>query len=475
VVRTRFAPSPTGALHVGNARIAVLNWLFTRHEGGQFILRIEDTDRERNQPGAEELICRDLAWLGLDWEEGPDCGPYPERGGHGPYRQTERFRLYHEHAQALRDRQLVYPCFCTEEQLEEERQSALEEGAPLRYSGRCRNLSSTEAASREAAGDSFALRFRVPAGEVSVFDLARGEVRVPAGEISDFIVLRSDGQPTYNFAVVVDDITMQVSHVVRGVGHLSNTPRQALLYRAFGVEPPVFAHVPTVLGPDRQKLSKRRGATSIAEYRALGYHPDALVNYLSLLSWSSPSGEEVLTRERLIEEVSLERIGVADVVFDEHKLRYLSGRHIEGMSLADLLTAVRPFHDPAGVPVSPELLPVAVAAVRTHLTTFADINQALAAFFPAPEQAPVRSDPLAVAVLQKAREVLGGCAWEEAPLGVALKEVSAATGARGRDLYEPLRLALTGSAHGPPFVALLRVQGRDVVLRRLERALAQET
>ncbi|NJD09819.1 MAG: glutamate--tRNA ligase [Gemmatimonadetes bacterium] len=474
VVRTRFAPSPTGALHVGNARMAVLNWLFTRKLGGQFILRIEDTDRERNVPGAEEGICDDLSWLGLDWDEGPGCRGYPERGSHGPYRQTERAEYYREHLERLRAAGAVYPCFCSDAQLEEERQSALEEGTPLRYGGRCRALSAAETAARAAAGAPFAWRFRVPDREVLVRDLAYGEVRVPAGEIGDFIVLRSDGQPTYNFAVVVDDITMGVTHVVRGVGHLSNTPRQVLLYQALGIEPPVFAHVPTVLGPDRQKLSKRRGATSIAEYRAQGYHPDALVNYLSLLSWSSPSGEEVLGRAQLIEQVSLDRIGVADVVFDGAKLRFLSARHIERMPLPELLAAVEPFLDPDRQPIAPDLLPVAVAAVRTHLTTFADIGAALSAFFPGPDAAPPVLDAAARPVLAAAREALRSSGWEEEALQAALKQVGTETGARGRALYEPLRLALTGAAHGPPFIPLLQVQGRELVLQRLREALARE-
>jgi glutamyl/glutaminyl-tRNA synthetase len=327
-------------------------------------------------------------------------------------------------------------------------------------------------AARTAAGDPYALRFRVPEGEILVHDVTRGKVRVRGEEISDFIVLRSDGEATYNFAVVVDDIAMRVSHVIRGVGHLSNTPRQVLLYQALGQEPPQFAHVPTVLGPDRQKLSKRRGATSIAEYRAQGYHPDALVNYLSLLSWSSPSGEEVLTREQLIAEVTLDRIGVADVVFDATKLRFLSARHIERMPLPALLGAVLPFLDRARVPIAGDALPVAVAAVRTHLTTFADINDALAPFLPAGDGAVPRPAPEVLPVLQSAAARLADAEWHEAGLNGALKQVTAETGARGRALYEPLRTALTGSTHGPPFLALLQVQGREAVLRRLQQAVA---
>jgi nondiscriminating glutamyl-tRNA synthetase len=315
----------------------------------------------------------------------------------------------------------------------------------------------------------------VPTAEVVVHDLAYGEVRVPAGEIGDFIVLRSDGHPTYNFAVVVDDITMAVTHVIRGVGHLSNTPRQVLLYEALGVTPPCFAHVPTVLGPDRQKLSKRRGATSIAEYRAQGYHPDALVNYLSLLSWSSPSGEEVLAREQLVEQVSLDRIGVADVVFDSAKLRFLSARHIERMTLPDLIRATAPFLDGERFGIPADLLPVALAAVRTHLVTFADVNQALSALFPPPGWVPARPDQEAAAVVRAALAEFAACEWHADALGAALKRITATTGARGRALFEPLRLALTGAPHGPPFVPLLQVQGREAVLGMLALALAEES
>ena len=473
MVRTRFAPSPTGALHVGNARIAVLNWLLARREHGAFILRIEDTDLERNVPGAEAGICADLEWLGLDWDEGPPCGAHVGRGAAGPYRQTERAARYREFADRLRERGLLYPCFCTEAQLEADRRAALDAGRNPHYVGRCRALPQEASAARIRSGEAHALRFRVPAGKtIVVHDVARGEIRVQSEEIGDFIVLRSDGQPTYNFAVVVDDVTMTVSHVIRGAGHLSNTPRQLLIYQALEVSPPVFVHVPTVLGPDRQKLSKRHGATSVAEYRAQGYHPDALVNYLSLLSWSSPSGEEVLTREHLVREISLERIGVADVVFDLEKLRYLSARHIALMPLPALVAAVRPFVDAIRYPLDDERLAAAVAAVRTHLVTFADIDVLLATFY-ADGAAPYTPSDAERAVLALAREVLADTAWRPEEIAGALRVVSARTGAKARALYHPLRLAVTGSADGPPFAALLLLRGRERVLHALDAALTR--
>jgi glutamyl-tRNA synthetase len=472
VVRTRFAPSPTGALHVGNARVAVLNWLLARREQGAFILRIEDTDLERNVAGAEAGICADLAWLGLEWDEGPACGSYAERGASGPYRQTERGELYRQFAAKLASEDHLYACFCSDAQLAADRTAALARGANPHYVGRCRLLATADAEARTSAGEPSALRFRVPdAHEIIVRDTARGEIRVRSAEVGDFIVLRSDGQPTYNFAVVVDDVTMRISHVIRGAGHLSNTPRQVLLYEALGVEPPVFAHVPTVLGPDRQKLSKRHGATSVDEYRKQGFHPDAVVNYLSLLSWSSPSGEEILTRERLVNEVSLERIGVADVVFDVEKLRFLSARHIALMPLDALVASVRPFLDSARFTLDATQLPVAVGAVRSHLVTFADINEQLATLFAeGTEQFTPSEDEREV--LRAARDVLSTTAWEPEALAGALRTVSTRTGAKARRLYHPLRLAITRSGDGPPFVALLLLRGRERVLAALANTLA---
>ena len=310
LIRTRFAPSPTGSLHVGNARIAVLNWLFTRQQQGSIVLRIEDTDVDRNVAGAEQGIVDDLHWLGLQPDEGPDTGEL------GPYRQSERGDVYRRYAAKLRDATLAYACFCAAD--------AAEDSSERREHCPCVSLD-PDVARHRASNESHTLRFRVPPDTVIAFDdVVRGRVQVASDEIADFVILRSDGRPTYNFAVVVDDIEMRITHVIRGVGHLSNTPRQTLLFDALRAGRPVFAHVPMVLGPDRQKLSKRHGAAGMAEYRALGYHPDGLLNYLSLLSWSSPSGEDVLSREQLIEEISLERIGAADAMFYPARLSWLS-------------------------------------------------------------------------------------------------------------------------------------------------------
>jgi nondiscriminating glutamyl-tRNA synthetase len=440
-------------MHIGNARIAVLNWLFARRHGGAFILRIEDTDIERNVTGAEAGIRQDLLWLGLDWDEGPDRPTH-----HGPYRQSERTAAYARYAGRLLAAGAAYTCTCPAD-------------APAEAAVQARNAGCDCAATpggRGSPGDGTAvIRFRVSGADtVSFEDSSRGRIDVPIGEIPDFIVLRADGRPTYNFAVVVDDIEMKISHVIRGVGHLSNTPRQVLLYRALDAAPPQFVHVPMVLGPDRQVLSKRHGAAGVAEYRAAGYHPDGLVNYLSLLSWSSPAGEEVLTRAQLVAEVSLDRLGVADVIFDPVKLRWLSGKHIERMALGDLVDAVRPFIDAGKPALDDHRLAAAVRAVRTHLATFADINEQLDAFFPEPRATPPRAEvPEAAARILQAVEP-----WEESALRDAVQAVGRETGTKGRELYEPLRRALTGRDHGPPLAAVLFVQGRELALRRLAEA-----
>jgi len=483
VVRTRFAPSPTGSLHVGNARMAVLNWLFARKHDGAFILRIEDTDRERNVPGAEAGILEDLRWLGLEWDEGPGVeGPAGE-GPHAPYRQSERGAIYRDHAQKLVDAGLAYPCYCTPEEIEAAREAAIARGERPHYAGTCLRLTKDEIARYEREGRRPALRFRTPEeGTIVVHDVVRGDVAFDAADVGDFILLRSDGMPTYNFAVVVDDALMEITHVIRGVGHLSNTPRQVLLYQALGYTPPVFVHAPTVLGPDRQKLSKRHGAKALADYRREGYHPDAIVNYLSLLGWSSPSGDEFLVRERLVSEISLERIRAIDVVFDPEKLRWLSFKHIERMSTEELANAVDAFIDRERYPISQESLPIVVEAVRSHLSCFSEINDHLDPFVPTLDAAgaarrdALREDAAAQAVLRAARERLSSLpAWDDSAIDAAVREVGAAVGARGRALFEPLRIALTGAEHGPPLAKVAAVLGRAPVLELLDAAIVPDS
>jgi nondiscriminating glutamyl-tRNA synthetase len=456
-VRTRFAPSPTGHLHVGGARTAILNWLLARRHGGVFILRIEDTDRERNVPGAEAALLDDLRWLGLDWDEGPGVG-----GPHGPYRQSERLPLYREHAEHLLREGEAYWCTCPPAGPE-----AGEEGR--------RRCPCAERDASPSPPEGAALRLRVPqGGEVVVDDRVRGAVAFDPAHVEDFVLLRSDGIPTYNFAVVVDDALMRITQVVRGADHLNNTPKQLLLYRAFGWTPPEFAHVPLILGPDRQKLSKRHGASSVGEHRREGFHPEALFNYLSLLAWSSPSGEEILPRERLVEEIDLARVGRSDAVFDREKLRWLSSRYLQEMPPAELAEALRPFVDRERFPLPDAALPAVAAGVRERISTLAEVIDHLHHFTgpTRPEQRAARervtADPEARRVLGAARARLEGLgAWEEEGINAAVREAGKEAGAKGRALFLPLRLALTGEEHGPELAKVVRVLGRERTLALL--------
>ena len=297
--RVRFAPSPTGMLHVGNARTALYNWLFARHTGGDFLLRIEDTDVERSEVRYEDQLIEDLRWLGLDWTEGPQIG-----GPYAPYRQSERLGIYHQHTEQLLGEGKAYRCFCTAEELEQERQLALREHRTQVYSGKCRTLTPAEAMARAAAGETFAVRLAVPDAPLRFHDIVRGDVEFASEAVGDFILVRSSGMPVYNYVVTIDDALMQITHVIRGDDHISNTPRQVAIYQAFGWSLPQFAHLSTILGSDRERLSKRHGATSVASFREMGILPQALANYLALLGWGAEGGtREIFTREELISGV----------------------------------------------------------------------------------------------------------------------------------------------------------------------------
>src|SRR5688572_10969060 len=332
VMRVRFAPSPTGQLHVGNARTALFNWLLAHGQDGTFVLRIEDTDAERSTRESEASILEDLRWLGLDWDEGPDIG-----GPHGPYRQSERLHLYASYANELISGGHAYYCFCSAAKLEAERKAMLASGRPPRYSGTCRNIPPADALSRIDAGERPVIRFKVPqTTEISFTDLVRGEVTFNTEVIGDPVLVRSDGRPAYNFAVVVDDALMEVTHVIRGEDHISNTPRQLLLYQALGFEPPQFAHLALVMGPDHTPLSKRHGATSVAEFRLRGFLPEALVNYLALIGWSPGAAaddpgtiEKILPVDELARRFRIQDVGHAAGIFDVEKLSWMNRHYMK--------------------------------------------------------------------------------------------------------------------------------------------------
>lgn len=477
-MRVRFAPSPTGHLHVGNARTALFNWLLARRHGGTYILRVEDTDRERSTLASETAIKDDLRWLGLTWDEGIDAG-----GDVGPYRQSERLDLYAAHtAQLLREGH-AYRCFCSPETLEAQRQAALAAGAPPKYVGTCRGLDPAAAAGRVAAGERPAIRLRVPADRTVAFDdLVRGTVTFHTDVIGDPVIVRGDGIPAYNYAVVIDDALMHVTHVVRGEDHISNTPRQILVYEAFGWTPPAFAHLSLVLGPDHAPLSKRHGATSVAEFRAKGYLPEALANYLALIGWSPGDGQELLPLETLAARFEVDAVGHSAGVFDEAKLAWVNRHYLKLATPERLVTLARPYLTQAGWltgPASPVLdawLTMVVPPLATSVDKMSDVPERLRLVFAfdavaalaRPEISAEAREPLARAVA-----TAFAAAVAEAPALTArdafralAKQVGAATGAKGKQLFHTIRLVLTGEADGPEL---------DVLVPAIEQAAALTT
>lgn len=472
-VRARFAPSPTGLLHVGNARTALYNWLFARQSGGTFILRIEDTDVERSERAHEDSLLADLHWLGLDWDEGPGK---PDQT-YGSWRQSDRLPVYHAHATRLINEGKAYRCFCTPEELEAERQHAIENHLPQVYSGRCRSLT-PEDSTRRALTSTFAVRLRVPDAPISFHDIVRGSVTFPAAEVSDPILVRSSpqpgtlGMPVYNFTVVVDDALMSITHVIRGDDHLSNTPRQVVTYDAFGWTLPEFAHLSTILGPDRQRLSKRHGATSIAAFREMGYLPESLVNYLALLGWAPHGGDrELFSPDELIREFDLSRVTPSPAVFDFDKLNWINRHYLKSAPLDRVAGLALPYFVAAG------WLPATLAgpedtwfrAVLMLLLPSADrldqLPEKASVFFAFdaaaaktnPENAEILATATAQTVIREFATRIDSESTHVTPerFKAIMNEVKAAAGVKGKDLFQPMRIALTGSPHGPEFDKLI--------------------
>ena len=480
-VRVRFAPSPTGPLHIGGARSALFNWLYARHSGGRFIVRIEDTDLERSSREWEDNILDSLRWLGLDWDEGVAAG-----GSGGPYRQTERLGLYKRYTEVLLESGWVYRCYCSEEELAAWREAQLAAGKLPGYPGKCRDLSETDCRRLESEGRKPVLRFRVPEGKViTIRDTVRGDVSFDCNGIGDFIIVKSDGIPTYNFAVVADDHLMGITHVIRAEEHLSNTPRQLLIFEALGWPLPEFAHVSLILGKDRSKMSKRHGATSIQQYRDMGYLPEALVNFLALLGWSPGTEDEVLTQEQLKEQFSLSRVSKSPAVFDPEKLNWLNGYYIRHSPVERIAALAVPYLQKAGYlpeTVDEKLLGkvrLVMAAVREYLEYMAQVDEHARIFFVDPDHFDSEAVevlawehvPAVFEALNNKLAPIDGMLDEEGAKSI-LKKLPKELGLGGKKVYQPLRAALTGRIRGPELYHLLPALGGHKVTQRLKKALA---
>ena len=459
-MKLRFAPSPTGYLHVGGARTAIFNLLHARRHGGRMMLRIEDTDVERSRQHHAEQIVNSLQWLGIEWDE-------------GPVYQSDRLARYRERAEELVARGSAYRCYCSVEELEAERLAAERAGVAYRYSGRCRVL--TVAASNQP----YVIRFKVEPGSIDFHDLIRGDVHFEAELIDDFVLLRSDGNPTYHLSVVVDDIDMAITHVARGDDHLSNTPKHILLFRAFGVQPPVFGHLPLILGPDRKRLSKRSGATSAEEYRDMGILPEALFNFLTLLGWSPGGDREIFSKAEAAEIFDLSEVNKAPSVFDQEKLLWMNGQYLMRMSPEEIYPHLLPFL------ASPAPAYELLALIELHqkrARTLREMAEQMAYYFAA--DAAVQYEAEAVRKhlqgdetetrLRELREVLAAIEpFDVAAVESALRELASSRGMGAGKLIHPLRLALTGRGVSPPVFDVAAVLGKERTLARLERLIAR--
>ncbi len=478
-MRLRFAPSPTGRLHIGGARTALFNWAYARGRGGAFLLRIEDTDRERSKPEHEREILEGLAWLGLDGEEGPDKG-----GPCGPYRQSERGEHYERHARALLESEAAYRCFCSAEKLEELRTQQTAGKQHIAYDRRCAGIPALDAAQRAAAGEPCVVRFRVPEGETRFADRVRGEVVFANAEVDDWVMLRSDGSPTYNFVVVCDDVDMRISHVFRGEEHLVNTPKQVLLYGALGRPPPEFGHLPLMLGSDGKKLSKRTGDTALEDYREQGYPREAIVNFLCLQGWALDGSTELFSVDQLVSRFDIGGVSKGGSIFDLDKFRWMAGEYIRRQTPEVLAGHVRPFMVRAGIASEAELearsawFQDVVRGEQERVPTYSALAERVAHYFAsddelsyAPEaESGARKQPHAAATLEAYAD------WLETQLasGVELSALAGSTkvwlqerGSKLPALFQPLRCALSGQAGGRDLFEVMALLGGERMLRRI--------
>lgn len=480
-LKVRFAPSPTGPFHIGGARSALFNWLVARHADGTFLVRIEDTDLKRSTKESEENIKDSLKWLGMNWDEGIDVG-----GPHGPYRQTERLDLYKKEVQRLLDEGKAYYCYCSAEELEKSRKAQLDAGKTPIYDEHCRHLTEEEKARYEAEGRKPVVRLKVRKDGVFAFDdMVRGHVEFQAAGVGDFIIMKSDGIPVYNFAVVIDDAFMEVTHVIRAEEHLSNTPRQLAIYEALGYKPPKFGHISLILGEDHKKMSKRHGATSVTEYRNMGYLPEAVVNYLALLGWTPKGEQEIFTEEELIKQFSMKRVSSNDAVFDINKLNWINFQYMKKLDADQLYALIFPFLVKAGyveesvTEEKKDWLKKVIWFMKDHIYFAGQAADELRFFF---EDMPALTDEAILSIMKaetsgkllkafiedlKALET-----FDQAEIKKCFNACMKAQGIKGKAAYEPTRIALTGVTQGPGMFEMMELFGREKTMDRLLAALA---
>ncbi|WP_330949486.1 glutamate--tRNA ligase [Virgibacillus sp. MG-45] len=482
-VRVRYAPSPTGHLHIGNARTALFNYLYARHFNGKFIIRIEDTDQKRNVAGGEESQLKFLKWLGIEWDEGADAG-----GDYGPYRQMERLSIYEKYVNELLDRGLAYKCYMTEEELEAEREAQRANGQVPKYSGAHRDLTAEQIAQFEAEGRQPSIRFRVPDQVTYTFnDIVRGDISFESSDFGDWVIVKKDGIPTYNFAVVIDDHLMQISHVLRGEEHISNTPKQMMIYDAFGWEAPTYGHMTLILNEDRKKLSKRDNhiLQFIEQYHDLGYLPDALFNFITLLGWSPVGEEEIFDKQTLIEIFDPNRLSTSAAIFDPQKLKWMNNEYIKAAELENVIALAMPHLIEAGklpADMDKETRKWAedvITLYREQLRYGAEIVELTELFF----KDAIAYDEAAMEVLKEEQvpEVLQVFtdklihleSFDKDAIKAQIKATQKETGHRGKKLFMPIRVATTGQVHGPELPFAIELLGKEVIIARLDELLKQ--
>ncbi len=475
-IRVRFAPSPTGTLHIGGARTALFNWLLARNRQGTFVLRLEDTDLGRSTAESAQGIVEGLRWLGLDWDEGPDIG-----GPYSPYRQSERLPIYQQYLQQLLDQGHAYYCFCTTEELHRKRESAQNDQDTYRYDGSCRALSAQEIAQRLAEGKKPTIRFRMPPqGTTIVNDLVRGSVEFKNELFDDFIIAKSDGWPTYNFAVVIDDYTMRISHVIRAEEHLPNTPKQLLIYQALGMNPPQFAHVSMILAPDRSKLSKRHGATSVQEFRDQGYLPPALLNYLALLGWSPGDEMNLMNIEEMISRFDLDHVSKSAAIYDIEKLAWMNGHYLAKLNEHEILSMLEAEARERGWLTNDNqvYLVKVIALLRSRIRIIQEFWSVAEYFFVAPQHYDEKGvgkyfhQPTCAEKLATIKSLLDIQPFTAGQIEAAIRGQAESMGIKAADLIHPTRLALSGRTNTPGLFEIMELLGADACAERLTRAQA---